>query len=79
MAASTKTMRDLFDGACCTLDLNNDLRRSYDDLMGTLDSWVYFCLWVKESKRELSSDPPLQPATQPLRRVSRDAPEPRLG
>ena len=35
---STETMNDLLDGVCCTLDLDSDMWRLCNDLMGKLDS-----------------------------------------
>ena len=64
LAASTKTMNDPLYGACCILDLDGDLQRSCNGLMGKLESWVCFCVWVTESKWELSLNPSLQPAIQ---------------
>jgi hypothetical protein len=44
----TGTTSDPFDDVCRTVDLDGDLRRSCDELMGKLDPRAYFRSWTTE-------------------------------
>ena len=57
LATSTKIMSNPLNGACCTLDLDGDLWWSCNVLLGKLDLWVHFHLWVTELKWELCLAP----------------------